>query len=432
MASPWPDVEVLLVQAPQLFVLLALLPVVLAAVVRQRLTPGKGDTCEDPCLPIKPRGLPGGREADGASTDTGSAAACWARGDGRLKYRILRPDPGVPEYPPRFSLANLELTLPSLAEGEAAALKVLAASLADLRGGGRRTDDATLLRFLRARKGNVQAAGRYFREAELYRDELDLQRMDTHWNLEAYERCFAPWWARGGIMGLGLKGQVVGLERLGRSCFPQLLEALPWKVLQRLDALHTVRVLAAFEEDALRRSHPIENNILILDLDGLGKNFCTLKVLRAYARLVAYRDMLLPCTLGHVLVIRAPKVFSALWVVLGPLIDPGIREKVQIASGDEQSLAMLRKYIGDETIPAYLGGALKVDGDPECRAILGSSSRGPVPAEALARLEAAVAGKGADAAQPSPGGGAAAGGPGYVQDDDPGSTCCCRCMGRVG
>jgi len=266
--------------------------------------------------------------------------------------------------------------------------------VSDLRGGGRRTDKATLLRFLRARKGNVSAAAKYFRQAELYRDELGLRQMETGWDLEAYERCFAPWWARGGIVGLGLKGQVVGWERFGRCAFPHLLQVLPWEVIRRLDAVHLTRVLAAFEEDSLRRSVPVGGTILVLDLEGLGWSFCTPKVVRAYAKLVQMRDMLLPCSLGHVFVIRAPKWFANVWSTFQHFLDPITREKVQIAAGTDQSLALLRSYIGDETIPAYLGGSLVVNGDPECRGVLGSCDPGPVPPEALRRLEMALAGRG--------------------------------------
>merc|ERR1740117_1760684 len=110
----------------------------------------------------------------------------------------------------------------------------------------------TMLRFLRARKGNVTAADAYYRKACAYREGLDLNRMETHWNLEAYEKCFAPWYPRGGIIGHSKTGSVVGLERFGCCHFADLVKELPLDVLLRLDACHMVRILAAFEADSMR------------------------------------------------------------------------------------------------------------------------------------------------------------------------------------
>lgn len=316
-----------------------------------------------------------------------SAKACWARLDGRFKHCGLRADPYDSRAPPpRYSLVNLPLTIPSISEEEQGLLDQLTHTVSEMHDQGFRTDAATLLRFLRARKGNVPAAEAYFRQACRFRQAFDLNRLETHWNLEAYSRCFAPWWVRGGIIGHGLQGQIVGFERFGRSNLPELLEMLPVDVLQRLDAVHMVGVLAAFEEDSLRTGRWLGNAILILDLDGLGWNFCTPKVARSYAKIVEHRDMLMPCTLDHVFVIRAPKPFAMAWSMFQHLLDPVTREKVQIVSGNTASLALLRRYISNDVIPAYLGGGASIQGDPEGRLILGSSGTGPTPKEAVARL----------------------------------------------
>jgi len=281
----------------------------------------------------------------------------------------------------------LELPLPELAAGEAVALQALARKVSDLTATGFvRTDPATLLRFLRARKGNLASTEAYFRQAAAYRhDELRLHELDTCWNLDAYERCLAPWWTRGGILGHGLRGQVIGFERFGQCRFPELLETLPFEVLKRLDAVHMQRTLAAFEEDAMRRQVPCGNAILVLDLDGLGFEYCKPKVARAYAELVSYRDMLMPCMIGQIFVIRAPRAFAMAWNMFQHLLDPVTRAKVQIVSSNAESLAVLRRYISNDVLPAYLGGARCIESDPECRQILGGGP-GSVPPKATKRL----------------------------------------------
>mmetsp|Transcript_48338 Transcript_48338/g.142648 ORF Transcript_48338/g.142648 Transcript_48338/m.142648 type:complete len:329 (-) Transcript_48338:29-1015(-) len=282
--------------------------------------------------------------------------------------------------------------MPALSPAELAVTRELFARVGDLTAAGKRTDMGTMWRFLQARKGNVEGAEAYFRKAVAFRDSLNLDELDTSWDLEAYERCFAPWWCRGGILGHGKSGQVVGLERCGLSGFPELSLKLPWEVLVRMDAVHIVRSLAAFEEDALRRGVPVGNNTLILDLEGLSWDWCRPSVARMYGKLVEGRDMLLPNTLGHILVVRAPAAFTMAWRTAQSFFDATTREKVQIATTVEESLAMIRKYVPDEIIPGYLGGRLHTDGDPECRLLLGSSSPDPVPSEAFERLQALLSG----------------------------------------
>lgn len=56
------------------------------------------------------------------------------------------------------------------------------------------------------------------------------------------------------------------------------------------------------------------------------------------------------------------------------------KKKVQIARPGPESIALLRKYIGDEEIPAYLGGRKHIEGDPECGKILAPGGYPPASA----------------------------------------------------
>lgn len=323
--------------------------------------------------------------------DGGRAEKCLARGHGRYKHCVLTPGP-YPKKPPVYSLENIHLPLPAILKaGEAAGLVALSASLADVT--EYRTDELTKLRFLRARKGNVAAADAYYRKACAYREELDLNRLETHWNLEAYDKCFAPWYPRGGIIGHSKTGSIVGFERFGCCCFPELVKQLPLDVLLRLDACHVNRILAAFEEDSMRTGVPIiEATTLIMDLEGVGYDMCSMQVIQAFGKIIEGRDMLLPNCLKHIFIIRAPKVFSVLFSMAKHVVDATTREKVQMASSAEESLKLLQKYIPNESIPGYLGGGLNFHGDPFCQELLGDATMEVAPPDAVARLMAVIAG----------------------------------------
>merc|ERR1712232_642757 len=93
----------------------------------------------------------------------------------------------------------------------------------------------------------------------------------------------------------------------------------------------------------------------------------------------------MPECLCSILVIRAPSSWLYAWSMFKHILDPGIQEKVKVARAGKESIALLREYISNDQIPAYLGGNKSIDGDPQCRQVL--SPGGYPPQEALDRFE---------------------------------------------
>mmetsp|Transcript_46366 Transcript_46366/g.110409 ORF Transcript_46366/g.110409 Transcript_46366/m.110409 type:complete len:440 (+) Transcript_46366:103-1422(+) len=318
------------------------------------------------------------------------AQSAWAQGFGRFKHCGLRPEPLSSSEPPAYSLEPQDLPLPQLSEEERAGLAALSQRVTDMT--HCRRDKGTLLRFLKARKGDVVAAEAYFRKAMRYWCDIGGPNFfNGGMKLEAYEQCLSPWWLSGGLLGHGRRGEVVALERLGRCSFAKMFETFPMEDLKKLDAVHLLRSLAAMEEDGLRTGRPLGGSIYVIDLHGIKSENFRPSVLKKYGKLVECRDMLAPCLLGQVFVVRAPRAFSATWSVVKRFLDPMTQEKVKIVSGRKASLELLRKYMDDSIIPAYLGGGLIVNGDPECRSLLAPG--GPIPSEAIDRFFALTNGR---------------------------------------
>merc|ERR1719245_1119653 len=103
-----------------------------------------------------------------------------------------------------------------------------------------------------------------------------------------------------------------------------------------------VRVLAAFEEDSMRTRKHFCNAILVLDLQGLDWSWSKPRIVNAYGKLVEQRDILMPNTLKHVLIVRAPLAFSLAWNTVKHVLHPETASKVQIVSGTAASLAILQ------------------------------------------------------------------------------------------
>jgi len=308
-----------------------------------------------------------------------------AQGFGQYKYCGLRPEPFAAEPLPAYCLTELDLAIPHMEADEIDALDNLQQCVEDVKHEGyQRADRATLLRFLRARKGNVHLAAQLFREASTWRLTHDVNKALTNWNLSALEQCLAPWWPSGGLLGFGIHGEPIAFERLGRCDFPRLTKTLPFELLLKMDMVHCMRAMGALEEDAMRRHVPLGNAILVIDVDGFGFEHAWIDAAQKFAKLVDSRALLMTETIFQILVVRAPAAFVTAWRMFNVLLDPGITKKVRMATAPH-SLSLLRQFIDDDNIPAYLGGRRTTQGDPECRHIIAPG--GFPPKAALDRLK---------------------------------------------
>jgi len=352
-----------------------------------------------PTCPAK--GAESSLKAGKSQSDLQCAPTCWNKGYGKYKYCGLREDPLSGEEPPVYSLSNLPIPIPKLSDAEHALLLKLEERVQDLSATKvHRTDRSTLLRFLRARKGDVAKAETLLRSAADFKRRNDVDNVFRSWNLAAYEQCLAPWWLSGGFVGHGRKGEPVALERLGRCNFAKLITTMPFDVLQKLDIVHSMRCLAGLEEDALRQKQPLKPAIVIVDLEGFGFDQVSLAGARTFAKLVEGRNCLLCEVTGKILVIRAPPAFAKAWQLCKNLLDAGTVEKVEVAS-TKDTLKTLQGFLDDDVIPAFLGGKRKVDGDPECRKILAPGTMPPKEATDLL-IQRSKEGQSAPGGTPSP------------------------------
>lgn len=313
-----------------------------------------------------------------------SALSCWAQGFGRFKHCGLRLDPydtSVP--PPCFDLAPKNLALPPLSETEMKALEELERRVKKYTH-KHRTDQCTLVRFLRARKFSVDRAERYFLKAVKYYDKHGVTEAMETWNLEAYERCLGPWWLSGGFFGHGLKGEPIAYERLARCNWLKIIKALDWRDIERLDIVHCLRAVGALEEDCQRTGQPLGNGILVQDCDGFGWDQVSWNGSLAYNKLLECRNFLIPECLTLILVVRAPSSWCYAWNGFKHILDPGIRAKVRVARPGSETISLLRTYISDSQIPGFLGGSNHIEGDPQCRKVLAPG--GVIPKAAVDRF----------------------------------------------
>mmetsp|Transcript_100155 Transcript_100155/g.188692 ORF Transcript_100155/g.188692 Transcript_100155/m.188692 type:complete len:443 (-) Transcript_100155:21-1349(-) len=273
------------------------------------------------------------------------------------------------------------MKLPELTHEETQKISALRSAVSDLPREEVRLDVNTLYRFLLARKGNVQKAEKLFREAHRQYVKYRFDKLFQDPVIQSCAEALMPWYHSGGFIGHSLEGYPVAMERFGWGRFHELCNTLPFDLLLKLDHLHTFRGLAVLEQDAARRGTEFKRGVLVVDMKGLSLDVLRPVVLQTYRKLIKFRDTATPEMGKLVLVVRAPALFaSAFNKVKQIALTEETAAKVQMATS-ANSLALLRKYLPDSVIPAYLGGTLRVDGDPECRRMIAPG--GPVPKEII-------------------------------------------------
>eukprot|EP00913_Durusdinium_trenchii_P007122 g6698.t1 len=150
-----------------------------------------------------------------------------------------------------------------------------------------------------------------------------------------------------------------------------------------MDIVHCLRTLSGCEEDALRRGEAFVNATLVQDLEGISWSRFKPSSLKTLGKLLKTRMYLVPRTGRRVLIVNAPPAFVRVWSTIKNLVvHPSTAQLIEIV-GKARTLEVLRKYLDDDVIPAYLGGTRTIDGDPECRTLLAPGGTPPQDAPLL-------------------------------------------------
>ncbi|KAF9013290.1 CRAL-TRIO domain-containing protein, partial [Cyathus striatus] len=220
------------------------------------------------------------------------------------------------------------------------------------------TDDAVLLRFLRARTFDLVQAKKMFRECQEWRktvegvgiDEL-YKQMDPfdYPEREAVFECWPMWFHKTDKRGRPINIQNLGsldLTKLYKGCTPER----HWtSVLVNAESLVREVIPAAVRVSG----KPIGQSLVIVDIKGFGfSKFWQMKNLAQQSFKVS-QDYY-PETMGQLVVINAPTSFTAIWNVVKMWLSKETIAKVDIVGTDyeEKLLGMVDRA----NLPRLLGG----------------------------------------------------------------------------
>ncbi|CAD6580888.1 MAG: hypothetical protein TREMPRED_002862 [Tremellales sp. Tagirdzhanova-0007] len=235
------------------------------------------------------------------------------------------------------------------------------------------TDDATLLRFLRARKFQIEPAYRQFTETEHWRQENRIDEVYETIDVGEYEetrRLYPQWTGRRDKRGMPVYlFDVARLDSKAVSAYEnaKILKGIDLDRLQappksmRLFSLYEnlVRFVAPWCTSSSFRPYsetPITQGNNIVDISGMGlKQFWDLKSHLQDSSQLATAHY--PETLDNIFVIGAPSFFPTIWSWLKKWFDPTVVSKIHVLAPSDV-LRELSKYIDVENIPKKYGGEL--------------------------------------------------------------------------
>ncbi|KAH7143740.1 CRAL-TRIO domain-containing protein [Dactylonectria macrodidyma] len=236
-------------------------------------------------------------------------------------------------------------------------------------------DDPLLLRYLRARRWNVEHAFQQFKDTEEWRVANDIEVLYSTIELDAYEqsrRLYPQWTGRRDRRGIPLyvfeirtldAKSVAEYEKVGASnTFSKAKsDGKTPAGLLRLFALYEnlTRFNMPFCTQLPDREFPevpITMSTNIVDVSGVGlKQFWNLKAHMQVASQLATAHY--PETLDRIFVIGAPFFFSTVWGWIKRWFDPITVSKIFIL-GSHEVKSTLENFIDIRNIPKKYGGQL--------------------------------------------------------------------------
>jgi len=221
-----------------------------------------------------------------------------------------------------------------------------------------RMDDAALLRFLRARKFDLEKAKAMLLAAEQWRKDFGVEEILINFDFkekEEVDKYYPQYYHK-----MDKDGRPIYIERLGKLDIKALYAITTQeRQLQRLVWEYEKFLNERLPACSKAVGHPVETSCTILDLNNVSlSNFYRVKDYVMAAASIG-QDRYPEC-MGKFYIINAPWAFSTVWSFIKPWLDEVTVAKIDIlgSSYKEKLLAQ----ISADNLPKELGGSCSCEG----------------------------------------------------------------------
>ncbi|RKU42495.1 S14 cytosolic factor [Coniochaeta pulveracea] len=222
----------------------------------------------------------------------------------------------------------------------------------------KRLDTITLLRFLRARKFDVELAKKMFVECEKWRNEVKLDETLPNWDYPEKEEMFKyyPQYYH----KTDKDGRPVYIEQLGSIDLNAMYKITTQERMLMNLAVEYERVADPRLPACSRKAgFLLETCCTIMDLKGVGIS----KAGQVYSYVSAASNLsqnYYPERLGRLYIINAPWGFSGVWSMIKGWLDPVTVQKIHILGSGYQK--ELLNQVPAENLPKEFGGKCECPG----------------------------------------------------------------------
>ncbi|MBW0491284.1 hypothetical protein O181_030999 [Austropuccinia psidii MF-1] len=219
-------------------------------------------------------------------------------------------------------------------------------------------DDATLLRFLRARKFDLAKSKIMFIESEKWRKEFKVDELYETFQYpeeKDVDAIYPKFYHK-----TDLEGRPLYIEQLGKLDLNKLYKVTtPERQIQRLVVEYEKFLRDRLPVCSLQHNKLIETSCTIMDLSGVGiSQFWKVK---NYVQEASHLSQsYYPETMGKFYIINAPYLFSTVWSLVKPWLDEVTVKKIMILDSSYPKTLLLQ--ISPDSLPKSLKGSCQCGG----------------------------------------------------------------------
>jgi len=213
-----------------------------------------------------------------------------------------------------------------------------------------------LLRFLKARKYDIELATEMFVNSKAWRESFGVEEVFHNFQYDEKDR-FIEFYPQG----------YHKTDKMGRPIYIQQVGKINMRELKKLTSEERMLKFHVQEYERLvRRIMPIcsalqnkniDQTFAIMDVSGVGLSSFTSDVRNLLGQITAIDQNNYPEMMGHMCIINAPLAFRGIWRLVKPMLDQRTQEKIEVCPGNY--MPSLLKWIDIENIPEFLGGNSK-------------------------------------------------------------------------
>jgi len=223
-----------------------------------------------------------------------------------------------------------------------------------------RYDDLMLLRFLRARQFDAAKTTEMLKNDIEWRKKMGADTALESWPKNKwYKQCLDYW--PSAFHGVDKYGNPVYFERLGNIDPKSFVGSISQEDLVQYHIWAMERIEAKMREgykNGTVHASAIDLGVLYVeDMGGFGMRHFNKAGLNMVQMLSAIDQDHYPETLRKVIAINVPSLFSAVWKIVSPWLDPITQGKIDLLGSSGYMPALTSEGLTPETIPTFITGS---------------------------------------------------------------------------